>query len=112
MNRVVRLPHTGGERETLFWDQEDLHTLLGGPVTFVGAIDDLRLVAVGKKMVGNESTSSPPPPPPNPWCTDPSFFETPVRGDVVLAYSGEEGERGDIDINALDRWFRQHNFKI
>ena len=109
MNRVVRLPcKAGEERVALFWEHDDLHTLLGGgPITFVGAIDDLRIVAVGKKMGGATNL-----PPPNPWCKDPSFFEEDVRGDVILAYSGEEGERGDVDVDALDEWFLQQSLMI
>ena len=95
MNRIVKLRSDGGEEEVLTWDQKDLHTLLGGAVTFVGAIDDLKIVAVGRTDGVFQE---------NPWCKNPAYFDTPVLGDVLLVYSDEQGEPGDVDLNTLDEW--------
>ena len=68
-----------------------LHTHLGGRVTFVGAINDANVVALGSDR--NSSSEA------NATCARfPDYFEPDVAGDVILAGSDVDGRACDVDV--------------
>ena len=70
--------------------------LLGGDVTFVGAISDLNAFAVSKRTQSLET-------PLNRLCCNPDRFDTPVFGTVLFVGTGPRGGECSVDRDALIR---------
>lgn len=87
MNTCVLLKYTG-EIEKLQLDHKQLKEYFENDITFVGAINDCQVVAVGKaNYVENE----------NKLCVDKNMFDVPVFGDVLLIGSDKNGEAVDVN---------------
>ena len=101
---TVAMLRAFGTLEFFKHDDQTLHTLLGGKLTFVGAIDALSLVVLARLdsrhgiVTGDR----------NPWCTHPDYFDVPVSGDAVVVHSGENAEAGDVDEPEFRRWLHEH----
>lgn len=89
---ICLLLHPDGTDEVVVLDDEYQcnRTLGTNSVTFVGAVDDLHVVALGVRYCDDL--------PLNRHCTDDRFFETPVRGPVLLVASDRDGGRMDVDV--------------
>jgi len=85
-----------GSIEGAVCNQREVASLLGGEITFCGGIEDLLCFAVCRKEGGGEV---------NTICSSPDHFDLPVRGDVVLVGSDEEGEAFDLSLEAVKEWF-------
>ncbi len=87
MNTCVLLKYTG-EMKKLQLDHKKLKEYFEHDITFVGAIDDCQVVAVGKSnCLENE----------NKLCIDENMFDVPVFGDVLLIGSDKNGEALDVN---------------
>ena len=76
--------------------QSNAHTLLGGPVTLVGAIPTLQAVAVARS--NPDPTSSP-----NPACTNPHYFhDVPILGPILFVKSDQYGNPVDLGLRELE----------
>ena len=69
-------------------DHETLNNLLG-KITFVGGIPELKAFVVGsldpvQKII-------------NPFCTNKTYFDEHVRGDVIIIGSDDNGNAMDLD---------------
>ena len=77
--------------------QRAVAALLGGPVTFVGAVDACGAVLVARAV-------APPGAPPNPHLGAPAaaahLVDGVPRGDVVVVASDAAGEEADLDVPA------------
>ena len=87
-----------GEATVLSLEHGTAHTFLGGPVGFVGAIDALNAVAIGRRDDDGEV---------NAVCAKlPHWFYTDTRGQVLLVGSDEAGAACDLDVEAVLRAIR------
>lgn len=89
MHRCLYVPSDGSPPREVRWVHESIAAILGGPLTFVGTIDDLDVVAVG--LVDNDSL------PVNERCQSVCH----ARGPVVFVGTDEEGEASDIDVTSV-----------
>ena len=87
MNTCVLLRYTG-EIEKLQLDHKKLKEYFESDITFVGAIDDCQVVAVGKSNYLENK---------NILCIDEDMFDVPVFGDVLLIGSDKDGEALDVN---------------
>ena len=79
-----------GTREEVDWDQREVAVRLGGPVSFVGRLDDLDVVVVARRDAPHLAVHR--------WSGSGLFFEdTEVRGPIVLAHADD----ADVDLAAL-----------
>ena len=84
-----------GKSEIVHWPHESVCTEMGGMITFVGAIDDLKVFVLA--LAGSEKL------PVNPLCTDCNvFLQLPVRGPVLFIATDEAGEPMDVDVEAVE----------
>lgn len=91
MNCVV--VHADGSTEQMVLCQSQASEYLGGAVTFVGAVDEVRCFAVGLR----DSAQLPL----NTACTDPKRFDVPVRGSVLFVATDDSGEETHVDAERL-----------
>lgn len=84
-----------GRREEIECVQEDIHVILGGPVTFVGAIPEIGVVAIGLQDQTNNTS--------NVSCFSQFFNET-IYGDVILAKVGYDGEALSLYLHEIENW--------
>ena len=93
---VCLLVHTDGTRERVVWEQCEVAKRLGGAISFVGAIDALRVVAVG---LANAPVAHGP----NALArTHPHVFhDMDVRGPIIFVGSDDDGDEMDVDVAAL-----------
>lgn len=74
-----------------------LHVLMGGSLTFVGAIDDLGVVAMGRETRAEGDRV-------NLWCGSGEHFDAPVFGTVLFAGSDAQGMDMDVPVESLRLW--------
>lgn len=81
-----------GARETVEWAHEEVSQRLGGSITFVGAVPELHVFAVGLSECGEV----------NRHCVDERIFlQLPVHGPVVFVATDDDGEPMDVDVEGL-----------
>ena len=85
--------------------QGEIASLLGGTVTFVGAMPDLGVFLVARRLEECEEEGGyrgEAPPPVNAGVAlNPLYFHEEARGDVFLIASGGGGEEVDVDVQAV-----------
>ena len=80
-----------GDQEELQCAHEEVHSKLGGKITFVGGIPTVNTFVVGLKDAETL--------PINTFCLNEDIFmELPVKGPVVFVATDEDGEPVDVDI--------------
>lgn len=86
------LVRADGRCETKNEGQRTVHTHLGGPVTFIGAIPSLNAVILGRRDSENLPVHS--------WGARNLFFEEVrnVCGDIAIVASDDDGEEVDLDV--------------
>ena len=77
-----------------------LHVLMGGSLTFVGAIDDLSVVAMGRETRSEGEKV-------NMWCGSGENFDAPVLGTVLFAGSDSQGNEMDVPVEPLRLWLER-----
>ena len=87
------LLRTNGSVEEVSTSHESAHRVLSdGPLTIVGAIDALKLVAV----TGTNAST------PNPHATHPEYFENDVKGDVLFVRTvGDDAVPTDVHAHEI-----------
>ena len=70
---------------------------MGGSLTFVGAIDDLGVVAMGRETRAEGDKL-------NLWCGSGEHFDAPVFGTVLFAGSDAQGMDMDVPVEPLRLW--------
>ncbi len=90
MSRILLVDETL-KTETVRVPQSDVASLLGGRVTFVGAVPEVGGVIVARRDGEGDAHS---------WCGTKRFFDDapPVYGRVAIVASGERGEEMDLDV--------------
>ena len=88
------LLHPDGTDDTVVLNHEsECKDVLGGlSLTFVGAIDECSVVALALEGCVSDV---------NVHCTDPDFFDVPVRGGVLIVGSAADGGRLDVDVERV-----------
>ena len=93
MVRCLMVRASGQEEEADLL-HESVESWLGVQLTFVGAVDECHVFAVGRSTAESE--------PENAWCQrEDCFHDLPVRGDVVFLASDDDGKPMDVDVVAL-----------
>lgn len=93
------LVHTDLTYEVHKISQSEATGVLGGPVTLVGALDDLNVFVAALQEPPEGATL-------HPLCTDPERFEGPVRGSILMVATGGEGEEMSVDVPSVLTWFK------
>lgn len=93
LHKVIELRQDGTFCAVMI-SHEKLHVFFGCDITFVGALDEFGVVAVGKSEQTEKDVI-------NPFCQNEEFFEKNVRGNVLLIGSDEEGVACDINERIL-----------
>jgi hypothetical protein len=88
--RCIRI-RTDGTLEEVDCNRENLHEIMGGALTFVGALPESNIVALGLEA---------PEPTVNTFPFPSDTFDLPIRGDVVLVKTDEFGY--DVNIVLTD----------
>lgn len=83
--------------------QREATALLGGPVTLVGGIDELRIFVAARKAEGDAPDLAAAV---HPLCTDSDRFEGPVRGPMLFVCTDDVGDEVDVDVDRLLAWFK------
>ena len=79
------LLYPDGVNEVVNWQHEKVSSNLGGAVTFVGAIPELKVFVVALQESSSYEVNS--------FCKDSDIFmELPVRGPVLFVATDREGE--------------------
>jgi hypothetical protein len=83
-----------GKLERLQCSQKKLSEHLGGPLVFVGAMDDVSAVIVGRRIPDDSHAT-------HSWSGIWPVSEPFVRGPIVIAGTDAEGGEMDLDIDLL-----------
>ena len=83
------LAHPDGTLEEITVAQRAARDVLGGDVTLVGAVAAVDVFAVALRDSAHL--------PINPLCSDPSRFDTPVRGPVLFVATNDAAEETAVD---------------
>ena len=87
----IALLKTNGSIEEILVDSDKIHLTLGGPITFVGSIHQLGIVACANKDIILTSK--------NPFCDKLEFDET--SSNIALVKTTCSGNPTNIDIQKL-----------
>lgn len=83
-----------GKHEVVDWAHEEVSAMMGGTITFVGAIDDLQVFVLALTYSDKLYV--------NPFCTDCDvFMHLPVRGPVIFIATDKDGDPIDVDVEAV-----------
>ena len=88
------LLHEDGKTQTLDVRETECAHVLGGDVTFVGAIDTCSVVALGLRDPKDRMV--------NVHCKDPCLFDVPVMGPVLIVASDERGMEMDVEVGQVE----------
>lgn len=94
LKKVVELRQDGTCCSFLI-NHEKLRDFFGCDVTFVGALDQYEVVAVGKRQPCLDDIE-------NPFCKNKNFFEDEVKGNILLVGSDDNGLECDVPNELLE----------